>query len=281
MKYNLSFIDKIHQSHQQCPDCPSPRIVQEFFEGVLGVLFPEYAVKVLKDGGEIEDRLHFYQAELEGILGRNRKLIDADSRSVAAQFFEQLSTVFDAIHEDIDAMYAGDPAAKSRTEVIRSYPGFYAIAAYRLAHQLHKLGVALIPRMITEFAHSKTGIEIHPGAKIGSNFCIDHGTGIVIGETTVIGNHVKIYQGVTLGALSVNKEDADLKRHPTIEDGVVIYAGATILGGNTVIGAESIVGGNVWLTKSIPAKSKIYYQTRMYDASGETNDIYVFKHGAS
>jgi serine O-acetyltransferase len=132
--------------------------------------------------------------------------------------------------------------------------------------------------MITEHAHSKTGIDIHPNATIGNYFCIDHGTGVVIGETTVIGEHVKIYQGVTLGALSVNKEDASVKRHPTIEDNVVIYAGATILGGNTVIGRNSIVGGNVWLTKSIPPESKVYYQAQMSTAEGkEKSDVIVFK----
>ena len=280
MDFRKSFINKIYDSHKQCPECPSPRIVQEFFEGLLGVLFPEYAVNILQDKQEVDDKLNYYEIQLQNILGRNKKLINRDSDEVAEEFFHRLSEVYDAIHEDIDAMFAGDPAAKSKTEVIRSYPGFYAIAAYRIAHLLKQQGVSLIPRMITEFAHSKTGIDIHPGAKIGKNFCIDHGTGVVIGETTKIGDHVKIYQGVTLGALSVNKEDADIQRHPTIEDNVVIYAGATILGGKTVIGAGSVIGGNVWLTKSIPPKSKIYYQTKMYDASAETTDMYIFKNDA-
>jgi serine O-acetyltransferase len=188
-----------------------------------------------------------------------------------------LEQVFDWINQDVDAMFAGDPAAKSRTEILRSYPGFYAIAAYRIAHLFHQNGVKLIPRMITEFAHSRTGIDIHPGATIGQYFCIDHGTGVVIGETTLIGNHVKIYQGVTLGALSVDKADADVKRHPTIEDNVVIYAGATILGGKTVIGKNSVIGGNVWLTKSVLPGSKVYYQTRMHHEDGAVTDSYVFK----
>jgi serine O-acetyltransferase len=174
-------------------------------------------------------------------------------------------------------MYAGDPAAKSRTEILRSYPGFYAIAAYRIANQMHRQGIQLIPRMITELAHSRTGIDIHPGATIGQYFCIDHGTGVVIGETTVIGDHVKIYQGVTLGALSVEKADADKKRHPTIEDHVVIYAGATILGGKTTIGKNSVIGGNVWLTKSVPAGSKVYYQAQMYHSDSTMTDLYIFK----
>ena len=174
-------------------------------------------------------------------------------------------------------MYEGDPAAKSRDEIVRTYPGFYAIAAYRIAHELHALGVKGIPRIITEHAHSRTGIDIHPGASIGSHFCIDHGTGVVIGETSVIGNNVKIYQGVTLGALSVNKEDAEKKRHPTLEDNVIVYAGATILGGDTVIGRDSIVGGNVWITSSIPANSKIYYQAKMYNGNTHEIDLVVFK----
>ncbi|GAB3649092.1 hypothetical protein GCM10028791_13960 [Echinicola sediminis] len=280
MDFRKSFIDKIYDSHKQCPECPSPRLVQEFFEGLLGVLFPEFADKILLDKQEVDDKLNYYEIQLQGILGKNKKLIDQESEVVAEEFFQQLSGVYDAILEDVDAMFAGDPAARSKTEVIRSYPGFYAIAAYRIAHLLKVQGVSLIPRMITEFAHSKTGIDIHPGAQVGRYFCIDHGTGVVIGETTIIGDHVKIYQGVTLGALSVNKEDADIQRHPTIGDNVVIYAGATILGGKTVIGEGSVVGGNVWLTKSIPAKSKIYYQTKMYDASAETTDMYIFKNDA-
>jgi serine O-acetyltransferase len=157
-------------------------------------------------------------------------------------------------------MVDGDPAATTDFEVVRTYPGFYALAFYRLAHGLHELKIPIIPRILTEYAHSKTGIDIHPGAKIGKHFFMDHGTGIVIGETCEIGERVKIYQGVTLGALSVDKSMASTKRHPTIEDGVVIYSGATILGGETIVGANSIIGGNVWLTKSVPAQTKIYHQ---------------------
>ncbi|HSN59763.1 MAG TPA: hypothetical protein VLR49_02430, partial [Ferruginibacter sp.] len=143
------------------------------------------------------------------------------------------------------------------------YPGFYATAVYRLSNQLWKQGVKLLPRVFAEYAHSKTGIDIHPGATIGSSFFIDHGTGIVIGETTVIGNNVKIYQGVTLGALSVNKEQAKSKRHPTIEDNVVIYSGATILGGDTIIGSNSVIGGNVWLTNSVLPESIVYHKSEI------------------
>ena len=159
---------------------------------------------------------------------------------------------------DTKAIFVGDPAAKSDEEVIVSYPGLDAIIVYRIAHFLHINGVPVIPRIMTEYIHGKTGIDIHPGAKIGESFFIDHGTGIVIGETTVIGKNVKIYQGVTLGALSVKKEFMDKKRHPTIEDNVTIYANATILGGETVIGEGSIIGGNTWVTKSIPPHTNYY-----------------------
>lgn len=156
---------------------------------------------------------------------------------------------------DVKAALDGDPAARSAEEIILSYPGLEAIVVYRIAHFLHINGVPIIPRIMTEHVHGKTGIDIHPGAEIGESFFIDHGTGIVIGETTIIGDRVKLYQGVTLGALSVKKEMSNKKRHPTIEDDVTIYAGATILGGETVIGKGSTVGGNVWLTSSVPAGS--------------------------
>ena len=156
------------------------------------------------------------------------------------------------IQLDVKATVAGDPAAQNQEEVILSYPGLEAIVVHRLAHFLYTKGVPIIPRIMSEHVHGKTGIDIHPGASIGESFFIDHGTGIVIGETTVIGNNVKIYQGVTLGALSVKKELQDKKRHPTVEDNVTIYAGATILGGETVIGKGSTIGGNTWVTKSVP-----------------------------
>lgn len=159
------------------------------------------------------------------------------------------------IQLDVKAAVAGDPAAQSSEEVILSYPGLEAITVHRIAHSLYIKGVPIIPRIMSEHVHGKTGIDIHPGATIGESFFIDHGTGIVIGETTVIGNNVKIYQGVTLGALSVKKELQDKKRHPTVEDNVTIYAGATILGGNTVIGQGSTIGGNTWVTKSVPEKT--------------------------
>ncbi|HSF52572.1 MAG TPA: hypothetical protein VLA71_02415 [Algoriphagus sp.] len=272
-----SLIKKLHKAHQECTECPSPKVIQQFFEDLLGLLFPEYSVQSIREEEEVKSRMEDLLAQLTTILSRNTHLHSGDGEKLANRFFAELEAVFDWLNQDVDAMYAGDPAAKSRTEILRSYPGFYAISAYRIAHLLHRLGIKLIPRMITEYAHSRTGVDIHPGAKIGQYFCIDHGTGVVIGETTVIGNHVKIYQGVTLGALSVEKADADVKRHPTIEDNVVIYAGATILGGKTVIGKNSVIGGNVWLTKSVLPGSKVYYQTQMHHEEGTVTDLYVFK----
>lgn len=186
-----------------------------------------------------------------------------DARTQAAVFFEKLPQVYNRLMTDARAILHSDPAARHLSEVVVAYPGFYATVVYRVAHELWQQGLRIIPRLFSEFAHSKTGIDIHPAARIGSHFAIDHGTGVVIGETSVIGNHVKIYQGVTLGALAVLKEEASMKRHPTIEDDVVIYSGATILGGNTTVGQGSIIGGNVWLTYSVPSNSVVYQKSEV------------------
>jgi serine O-acetyltransferase len=177
---------------------------------------------------------------------------------LVAEFFARLPAVRSLIAEDVEAAFEGDPAASSHAEIVVSYPALDAIAIHRLAHELHVLGVPMVPRIMSEYAHSFTGIDIHPGATVGRRFFIDHGTGVVIGETCVIGDRVRLYQGVTLGAIAVqNRGIRGAKRHPTIEDDVVIYAGATILGGDTVIGRGSVVGGNVWLTESVPPCSKV------------------------
>ena len=181
----------------------------------------------------------------------------------AAAFFKTIPDLYQQLLIDAQAIYEADPAAKNIDEVLVAYPGFFAIAAHRIAHQLHLQNINLLPRIISEYAHSKTGIDIHPAAKIGKSFSIDHGTGIVIGETTTIGNNVKIYQGVTLGALSVQKEKASEKRHPTIEDNVVIYSNATILGGQTIVGHDSVIGGNVWLTNAVQPFSIVFQQTEI------------------
>jgi serine O-acetyltransferase len=187
---------------------------------------------------------------------------DEIAEECAYAFLESLPQLRRLLATDIQAAYEGDPAAHCIDEIILSYPATYAITAYRAAHELHRMGVPLLPRMLTELAHSRTGIDMHPGAQIGEAFFIDHGTGVVIGETTVIGNHVKLYQGVTLGALSFPKDEAGRlirgqKRHPTIEDNVIIYSGSTILGGDTVIGESSVIGGNVWLTESVPPRTRV------------------------
>lgn len=190
----------------------------------------------------------------------NSEDIDAKAKSTALSFIDRISDIQELILKDVEAELEGDPAAASKEEIVFCYPGIYAISVYRIAHVLYELKVPFIPRIMTEHAHGKTGIDINPGARIGEYFFIDHGTGIVIGETTVIGNHVKIYQGVTLGALSTMKGQAlsGIKRHPTIEDNVVIYANTTVLGGETVIGHDSVVAGNTFVTASIPANTKAF-----------------------
>ncbi len=186
-----------------------------------------------------------------------------DAKQIVDDFVAALPEVRRLVETDVQAAYDGDPAATSRMEVVMAYPGLYAVTIHRLAHVLYKLKVPIIPRVMSELAHSKTGIDIHPGATIGERFFIDHGTGVVIGETTVIGRNVRLYQGVTLGGLSFDKDASGalvkgLKRHPNIEDNVVIYANATILGGDTTIGHDSEIGGNVWIKESVPPNSRVY-----------------------
>ncbi len=203
--------------------------------------------------------------EIAADLGRELSYLPLGrpSKEVVAEFVARLPEVKRLVETDVTAAYEGDPAATSRMEVVMAYPGLLAVSVHRMAHELYRLGVPVIPRIMSELAHSKTGIDIHPGATIGERFFIDHGTGVVIGETTVIGRNVRLYQGVTLGGLSFDK-DANgvlvkgLKRHPNIEDNVVIYANATILGGGTTIGHDSEIGGNVWIKDSVPPYSRVY-----------------------
>lgn len=255
-----SFLRTLFNRHAECPECPTTSEVGAFFDDLLGVMFPDHALVKFDSFPRFELHVLNLKEALYEMLYMRPNREDLHMPNKAELFFESLPEIYHLLNEDVEAMYSGDPAAESPGEVVRSYPGFYAIAAYRVAHRLYQLGVKVIPRILTEYAHQKTGIDIHPGATIGSHFCIDHGTGIVIGSTCVIGDHVKLYQGVTLGALSVRKEDAKIKRHPSIEDHVVIYSGATILGGDTVIGQGSTIGGNTWITSSVAPGSKIYYQ---------------------
>jgi serine O-acetyltransferase len=203
---------------------------------------------------EVEKSLRWQAKESE----QSQDGLSEKAQQMVCGFLASIPEMRRILKEDVEATYQGDPAARSDSEIILSYPGLQATMVYRTAHYFYNQDVAIIPRMMTEIAHGETGIDIHPGAKIGPGFCIDHGTGIVIGETAEIGQNVKIYQGVTLGALSVPKEKSSTKRHPTIGDNVVIYAETTILGGDTFIGKNSVIGGNVWLTNSVPENAKIY-----------------------
>lgn len=257
-----SFIEKLYHKHSICVACPPSDKVIGFFDDLIGLLFPDLATRHFESIEEIKYFAKKNQQDLLSILKYHPKNRNGAAEKKCESFFAKVPLIEQLLQEDAAAMFSGDPAAKSSQEVIRSYPGFKAIAAHRVAHALYALGIDLVPRMISEVVHSRTGIDIHPGATIGKSFCVDHGTGVVIGQTCIIGDNVKIYQGVTLGALSVKKEDAKIKRHPTIEDGVIIYAGATILGGETTIGKNTIIGGNVWITNSVPANSKIYYNQK-------------------
>jgi serine O-acetyltransferase len=182
---------------------------------------------------------------------------NCQQQAIVEAFLPRLPEIRARLDEDVEAAFRGDPAARGYGEIVAAYPAVRAIAIHRIAHELYRLDASILPRMMSEHAHQQTGIDIHPGARIGRRFFIDHGTGLVMGETTVIGDDVRIYQGVTLGALSVKKALASTKRHPTIDDDVVIYANATILGGETVVGRGSIIGGNVWLTHSVPPRSVV------------------------
>ena len=259
------FAEQLAHAHAAVPTAlPGPAFCA-LAEQVLAVLFPERATQRLANADAVAATLYQLQAELTTLLGLVPEL-PAPPAELAHTLFDQLPALREILLRDAEATLAADPAAQGLAEVISSYPGFYATAMHRLAHALHLRGVPRLPRLLSEYAHRQTGVDIHPGARIGRAFCIDHGTGIVIGETAQIGNHVQIYQGVTLGALSVTKSQQGLKRHPTIEDYVVLYANATILGGSTVIGTRSIIGGNVWLTESVPSHSRVYHRAQLHMA---------------
>ncbi len=261
---------------------PGKRAMVAVLKEFLSILFPgclTYEPVDHEDLEELKLRLKGIAAALidqitriEGyrVLERTRPEdfdCAAQAERVVAELLSQLPTIRTLLQADILAAYEGDPAAHSNMEIVMSYPGLLAIATHRVANVLYRQDVHLLPRVMSEYAHSRTGIDIHPGATIGKGFFIDHGTGVVIGETCVIGSNVRIYQGVTLGALSFRK-DAEghlvkgIKRHPNVEDDVIIYANATILGGDTVIGKGSIIGGNVWLTHSVPPGSRIFYEEK-------------------
>ena len=252
------FADYLHGIHQRCCDeWPAARETYTFIEDTMDFLFP-YRTKASYTLKEYRLLLGKLEISLEGLLISIQNKMKHDPSKITRKVLEKLPWIYGKLMLDAEAFMKFDPAAESIEEIILSYPGFFSIAVYRLSHELRELGIPVLPRLMSEYAHSKTGVDIHPGAAIGDSFFIDHGTGTVIGETAVIGNNVKIYQGVTLGALFVEKSLARKKRHPTIEDNVIIYAGCTILGGDTVIGHDSVIGGNVWLTESVQPFSVVY-----------------------
>lgn len=257
-----TFIQAIYQKKFESKiTFPDKLLAEYFINGLFDLLFASNEQKYSK----LVNVENEYTRVQNDFLHLISTLINHEDerKSIAANFFSAIPEMYDALIADAVATFEFDPAATSIEEVLIAYPGFYATYVYRISHQLYKQGIKTLPRILSEYAHSRTGIDIHPGAIIGKSFIIDHGTGIVIGETTSIGDNVKIYQGVTLGALNVAKMAASVKRHPTIEDNVTIYSGATILGGKTVVGKDSVIGGNVWLTYSVPQKSIVYHQSEI------------------
>jgi len=262
-------------NHSGAVNLPGRESVDGIVRGIEELLFPGFLENVCTDRDALrkltaakvnklslalkrEVEKSFAFSVRHGALNCGHDGCRAVAALVVEEFFEELPRIRVILGKDLEAAVRGDPAAMSENEVILSYPGFQAIAVHRIAHFFWTRQVPIIPRMMSELVHGRTGIDIHPGAEIGESFFIDHGTGVVIGETTIIGKNVKLYQGVTLGALSVKKEESGHKRHPTLEDDITIYANATILGGETVIGKGSIIGGSVWITQSVPPGSKVY-----------------------
>lgn len=260
---NTEFLNSIIERQNQQQVVPSNQTIANWAQSLLNLIFPERGASTNYNQDVLKGVFFELKEELLLILKSTKSSNKVLNKGIADAFFDRLPEIYRKLNTDLVSLVDGDPAAQSEFEIIRCYPGFFAVAMYRFAHELHLLDVPHIPRIITEYAHTTTGIDIHPAAEIGEYLYIDHGTGLVIGETTVIGNHVKLYQGVTLGALSVDKSKSNVKRHPTIGNHVIIYSGATILGGETFIGDNSIIGGNVWLTKSVPEGSTVYHQVEI------------------
>lgn len=263
MGNHLSILNQLNEMHvveTNEGNLPNRRRIILIIKLIQVVLFPMYyQFESLDQNAAFQKLLDILKQEIRASL-----LNESDEKKVEEitnSFIEQLPTIKKVLLTDIQAIYDGDPAAKTKAEVLLCYPGFYAIMIYRIAHALHVLSVSFVPRIMTEYAHEKTGIDINPGASIGEYFCIDHGTGIVIGETAIIGNYVKLYQGVTIGAKSFDLDEngnpkKSGKRHPNIGNHVIIYANATILGGDTIIGDDCIIGGNTWIVHSLPKGTK-------------------------
>lgn len=271
-------------------DIPDKKVITEIIEDLRAMILPGYFKDRTHHAYTLENKTSMLLEDVVFKLKKHISIVlrydsaykDADEKELRSaaedrtfMFLEKLPKIREYIEADVQAAYDGDPAAYNRDEIIYSYPGLFAIMVYRIAHELFRLGVPVIPRIMTEYAHSETGIDIHPGAVIGRYFFIDHGTGIVIGETTEIGDNVKIYQGVTLGALSTRGGQSlrNKKRHPTIEDNVTIYSNASILGGETVIGKNAVIGGNAFITRSVPANAKVSIRSKGYDASNPAQSV--------
>lgn len=258
--------ERLHRLHRNNRSpLPNKRHAEQFLDETLELIFPHLiGESELTNILDIRRRIEMGEAAIVASLSSIAATTRMTPGHIADEFFHyHLPRLVDDLWLDAEAIYQGDPAAKSVEEVVATYPGMLATAVYRIAHAFVSMDLQVFPRMLTEIGHQRTGVDIHPNAIIGKSFCIDHATGIVIGETAVLGDYVKLYQGVTLGALSVTKEMAKTKRHPTIEDHVVIYANATILGGETAVGHHSIIGGNVWLTESVPPFSSVYHRANV------------------
>jgi serine O-acetyltransferase len=241
---------------------PDRDLVAALVDRIVTLLFPDgRGGPRPRSAAHVQDEFDALHAAFVPVLRPLGEALPDTPHALCDRFLAELPAIHEALSLDVAAIEAGDPAAHGSAEIVLAYPGFTALAFHRIGHALHLAGIPLVPRIISEIAHGRTGIDIHPGATIGRSCCIDHGTGLVIGETAVIGDNVKLYQGVTLGALSVSKDKAGSKRHPTIGDRVVIYANATVLGGDTVIGHDSVIGGSVWLTHSVGPWSLVYHQS--------------------
>ena len=257
---------------EYCMEVPSMLQTHNFVDDLIHTLFPiKRSCKLEPE--EIGIEIDRCAIKLKELLYSIRQSLERSPEDLVKAFFTEVPGAFEQLASEAEAVTRFDPASTCVEEVILSYPGFYCISVHRMAHILYTLEVPLLPRAMSEYAHGMTGIDIHPGAQIDSPFFIDHGTGIVIGETARIGKEVKIYQGVTLGALTVDKGMANTKRHPTIEDHVIIYAGSTILGGNTVIGHDTVVGGNTWITESIVPHSVVFRNHRVVIKDSKSFDV--------
>lgn len=252
---------EVLRTERRAHDAPRPlrALTEEFAGGMLALLFPQFAHPSRIGVAGVDDEA----AHVEALLRAAIAPMLPDVERTVTRFLDRLPDVRASLQLDAEAILSGDPAAASLEEVIIAYPGFLATAVHRVAHELYRLDVPLFPRLLSEWSHRETGIDIHPGAVVGASFAIDHGTGVVIGETSIIGDRVRLYQGVTLGAHAVSKKLAHQKRHPTLGNDVVVYANATILGGSTVVGDGSIIGGNVWLTASVPPRSVVQFSSRV------------------